>query len=162
MIALTLVLSFLLEIIFSNIVSSTGIFVPLFFIVSLVIVYPYFKSKLYFIITCLICGIVYDLGFFNTTFINTICFTLSGLFIMNLHSYINYNLVSTLIVNTIILIINRILSYLFLCLIAYNKFHILTLFRGIYSSLLINIIYGVILFITLEFISRKFNVKKNE
>lgn len=162
MIPIVIVLSFLLEIIFSNIVSSTSLFIPLFFIVSLVFIYPYFKSKLYFIIVCAICGLIYDLGFLNTAFINTLCFTFIGLMIMFIHSYMNYNLVSTNIVNVIIIIFYRLVTYLLLCLTAYTNFHMLTLFRGIYSSLIINIIYGIGLYLVLELISKKFNIKKNE
>ena len=162
MIPIVIVLSFFLEIVFSNIVSLSSLFIPLFLIVSLVLMYPYFKSKMYFIIVCAICGLIYDLGFVNTAFINTLCFTFVGLMIMFLHSYINYNLVSTNIVNVIIIIFYRVISYLLLCLTAYTSFHITTLLRGIYTSLIINIIYGIILYLLLELISKKFNIKKNE
>ena len=162
MISVVLITSFLLEVIFSNIVRLNSLFIPLFFIASLVIMYPYFKSKLNYLIVCLLCGLLYDLGFMNTAFINTLCFTFTGLIIMLLHSYMNYNLVSTNIVNLLAIIFYRLITYLLLCLVAYNNFHILTLLKGIYSSLLINIMYGVILYLVLEIITIKFNIKKNE
>ena len=162
MIPIVIVLSFLLEIMFSNIVTFSSLFIPLFLIVSLVLMYPYFKSKLYFIIVCAICGLIYDLGFLNTAFINTLCFTATGLMIMLIHSYMNYNLVSTNIVNIIIIVFYRIISYLLLCLTAYTNFHITTLFRGIYSSLIINIMYGIIVYLLLNLICKRFNIKKNE
>ena len=162
MIPTVIVLSFFLEIMFSNIVTFSSLFIPLFLIVSLVLMYPYFKSKLYFIIACAICGLIYDLGFLNTAFINTLCFTATGLMIMLIHSYMNYNLVSTNIVNIIIIVFYRIISYLLLCLTAYTNFHITTLFRGIYSSLIINIMYGIIVYLLLNLICKRFNIKKNE
>ena len=162
MIPIVIVLSFFLEIMFSNIVTFSSLFIPLFLIVSLVLMYPYFKSKLYFIIVCAICGLIYDLGFLNTAFINTLCFTTTGLMIMLIHSYMNYNLVSTNIVNIIIIVFYRIISYLLLCLTAYTNFHITTLFRGIYSSLIINIIYGITVYLLLNLICKRFNIKKNE
>ena len=162
MISLFIVLSFLLEIVFSNLVSFSSIFVPLFLIVSLVLMYPYFKSKLHFIIICSICGLIYDLGFVNTVFVNTLCFTFTGLIIMLIHSYMNYNLVSTSIVNVITIVFYRISSYLLLCLTGYFNFKINLLFKGIYSSLLLNIIYGIILYLLLELLCRRFNIKKNE
>lgn len=162
MIPIVIVLSFFLEIMFSNIVTFSSLFIPLFLIVSLVLMYPYFKSKLYFIIVCAICGLIYDLGFLNTAFINTLCFTATGLMIMLIHSYMNYNLVSTNIVNIIIIVFYRIISYLLLCLTAYTNFHITTLFRGIYSSLIINIIYGITVYLLLNLICKRFNIKKNE
>lgn len=162
MIPIVIVLSFFLEIMFSNIVTFSSLFIPLFLIVSLVLMYPYFKSKLYFIIVCAICGLIYDLGFLNTAFINTLCFTATGLMIMLIHSYMNYNLVSTNIVNIIIIVFYRIISYLLLCLTAYTNFHITTLFRGIYSSLIINIMYGIIVYLLLNLICKRFNIKKNE
>ena len=162
MIPIVIVLSFFFEIMFSNIVTFSSLFIPLFLIVSLVLMYPYFKSKLYFIIVCAICGLIYDLGFLNTAFINTLCFTATGLMIMLIHSYMNYNLVSTNIVNIIIIVFYRIISYLLLCLTAYTNFHITTLFRGIYSSLIINIIYGITVYLLLNLICKRFNIKKNE
>lgn len=162
MIPIVIVLSFFFEIMFSNIVTFSSLFIPLFLIVSLVLMYPYFKSKLYFIIVCAICGLIYDLGFLNTAFINTLCFTATGLMIMLIHSYMNYNLVSTNIVNIIIIVFYRIISYLLLCLTAYTNFHITTLFRGIYSSLIINIMYGIIVYLLLNLICKRFNIKKNE
>ena len=162
MIPIVLILSFFLEIIFSNIIPFTSLLVPLFLVVSIVIVYPYSKSKLYFVIICFICGLIYDLGFFNTVFVNTLCFTAIGLLIIFLHTYINYNLVSTSIVTVIIIVLYRLISYLLLCLTAYTNFYVDTLFRGIYSSLIINVIYGISIYLLLEFISRRFNIKKNE
>ncbi len=162
MIPIVLIISFLLEIIFSNIVFLTSLFIPLFLIVSLVIIYPYSKSKVSFVIICSICGLIYDLGFLNTAFVNTLCFTVLGLLIIFLHTYINYNLVSTNIVIIIIISLYRIISYLLLCLTAYISFNVNTLFIGIYSSLIINIIYGVSIYLILEFISIRFNIKKNE
>lgn len=162
MIPVVVILSFLLEILFSNLVSSSGLFIPLFFLVTLVIIYPYFKSKSNYIIICLICGLLYDLGFLNTAFVNTLCFTFTGLFIMFLHSYINYNIVSTSIVNIISIVFYRIINYLLLCLVAYTNFNILISVKGIYSSLIVNILYGIILYLLLEFISKRFNIKKSE
>ena len=162
MIAIVIVLSFFLEIMFSNIATFSSLFVPLFLIVSLVLMYPYFKTKMYFIIVCAVCGLIYDLGFLNTAFINTLCFTTMGLMIILVHSYMNYNLVSTNIVNVIIIVFYRIISYLLLCLTAYTNFHIHTLFKGVYSSLIVNVIYGIILYILLDLICKRFNIKKNE
>ena len=162
MIPLVILLSFMLEILFSNIVSANSLFIPLFFIVSLIITYPYFKSKISFIIIFTICGLIYDLGFVNTVFINTICFTAVGFLTLFLHSYMNYNLVSTSIVTLLIIVFYRIINYLLLCLTAYTNFHFLSLFKGIYSSLIVNIIFGVIIYLLLETLSKKFNIKKNE
>lgn len=114
MIYLVLIFSFLLEGAFSNLVPRDSLFTPLFFLISLTVLYPYFNNKRFnFIVCCLICGLLYDLIFTDSVFINTLSFSLIGCLIMYVYSYINYNLFSTSILNLIIIIIYRIISYFY-------------------------------------------------
>ena len=93
MIYLLLIISLILEASFSNLISNSSILVPLFFLTSLTIVYPYFKNNNQnFVITCIICGLIYDIIFYNTCFINTITFGLCSAIIIFLYDYINYNI----------------------------------------------------------------------
>ena len=64
MIWVILIVSFLLESTFTNIVSINSCLIPLFSLTSLVLIYPYMKKKKEnYIIICLILGLFYDIVF---------------------------------------------------------------------------------------------------
>ena len=160
MIYLLLIFSFLLESSFSNLIPKSSFFIPLFFLTSLTLLYPYFKgSKSNFIITCFICGLLYDIILTNSLFINTISFLFISIFIILGYNYLNYSIFSSNILNVIVIIIYRLISYFFLCIISYIEFNELELLTSISSSLISNIIYGIILFIITKIISKIFNVR---
>lgn len=158
---LVLVISLLLEAIFSNIVSLNSLFIPLFLITSLVIIYPYFcKKNINFFLVCLISGFLYDLIFADSLFINTLSFSFAGIIIILGYSYVNYSIYSSNILNTIVIILYRIISYLLLCIIGYTTFNENILLSGISSSLILNIIYGLILYLVIDMISKIFVIKR--
>lgn len=161
MIPVILIFSFLFESSFSNIINTNSFFIPLFLITSLTILYPYFKNKkTNFIIVCLICGLFYDVIFLDSVFINTLSFGLIGLLIMFGYNYINYNIYNANIINIIIIIFYRFVGYLLLCIVDYVSFNENVLMEGIYNSLLINIIYGIILYLIVDLIAKIFNLKR--
>lgn len=164
MIYIILMLSYLLEASFSNIVSKESIFVPLFLLTSLTILYPYFKNigKFNFIITSVICGFIYDISFTNSIFINTLSFGFASGFIILIYNYINYNICSSNFLNIVVLIFYRIISYILLCIIDFVKFNEMSLLKGIYSSLIFNVIYGIIIFIIVDLLAKIFNIKRVE
>lgn len=156
-----IIFSFLFESVFSNIVNINSIFIPLFLITTLVILYPYFKNKkINFIVVCIISGLLYDISFADSIFVNTISFCIIGLFIILAYDYISYNICSSNFLNVIILILYRFISYVFLCLVHYISFNETNLIKGIYSSIIINIIYGIIIFIIVDLVAKIFNIKR--
>lgn len=156
MIYIYLVLSFLLEAIVTNIFSLNSLFIPLFTLTSLVIIYPYFNNKIFsFIITSIILGLLYDITFSSSIFINTIVFGVSSALIILLYNYVNFSIYSSVLFNTIIIIFYRLISYLILCVIEYLNFNQFLLFKGIYSSLIINILYGLISYFMLYCVLKK-------
>ena len=66
------------------------------------------------------------------------------------------------IINVIILISYRIISYIILLSINYIPFNAKILFAGIYNALLINIIYGIILHIIVDLLAKILNKKRVE
>ena len=129
-----LFISLILETIVSNVVGINSIFIPLFFIMSLILIYP----KEDYLIICFICGLIYDICFYNSLFINTISFILIGLLIPNLKKYNIY------LKSIIVIIFYRFISYFMLVLIGYTKFSINLLFKSIYSSIILNIIFIIL------------------
>ena len=158
-----IIFSFLFESAFSNLVNMNGILLPLFLLTSLVILYPYFNNKkVTFIITCLVCGLIYDISFADSIFINTISFSICSIITVLGYNYINYNIFNSNFLNILIITLYRIISYLLLCIVDYIKFNEATLIKGIYNSLIINLIYGIVLYFIAEKSSKIFKIKKIE
>lgn len=163
MICFILIFSFLLEAAFTNIVSGNSFLIPLFTITSLVLIYPYFKNKnINYIIVCLILGLFYDIAFADSIFVNVISFGLLGGIIILCYNYVKYNIYTANIINVILLISYRIISYIILLSINYISFNNKIFFSGIYKSLLINIIYGILLYIIIELLAKILNKKRIE
>lgn len=138
-----LFLSLLLEGVISNVVGINSIFIPLFLLVSLVLIYP----KKNYLIICFICGLIYDVCFYNSLFINTISFIFIGLLLDKLTKYNIY------IRCIIVIMFYRFITYFMLVLIGYSKLNILLLFKSIYSSIILNIIFII-------FVKLCYNIKR--
>ena len=161
MVYILVIISFLLESAITNIVSIDSIFIPLFKLTSLVILYPYFKNKTNFIIACLICGFIYDVSFSDSVFINTISFGISGFLTVLAYNYFKHTIYSSNFINIFIIVLYRIISYVLLVIVDYMNFKWFILIKGIYSSIIINIIYGIFIYLISNFLSKMFNIKKN-
>ena len=160
MIVFILIFSFLFESAFSNLVHINSFLTPLFTLTTLVLIYPYFNNKkMNYIIVCFLMGLFYDISFCDSIFVNTISFGILGSLIMLCYNYVKYNIYTSNIINVIILITYRILSYIIVLSVNYVSFNNRVFFRGIYNSLLINIVYGILLYFTLELLAKIFNKK---
>ena len=163
MIYIILIFSFLFDAMFSNIVSINSFLIPLFLLTSLSILYPYFKNKyMTFFLVSIICGFFYDITLTNTPFINTITFGICSILIIIVYNYINYNIINSNLINIIIIIFYRIISYLFICIVDFVKFNEVILMKGIYNSIIINVIYGIVIYIIIDLISKIFRIKRIE
>lgn len=161
MVWLILIFSFLFEAAFSNLISLYNLFTPLFSLTAIVILYPYMsKNKISFILICMILGVLYDISFTGSSFVNTISFAIAGYILSSCYNYVKYNIYTANIINIIILISYRIINYIILLSINYINFNNRDFFSGIYNSLLINIIYCFILFFIVDLISKIFNKKR--
>lgn len=163
MISIILIFSFLFEAVFTNLVNINSLFIPLFVITSLVLIYPYFKNKNFnYIITCLILGLFYDIAFSDSVFVNTVSFGIIGSIIILCYDYVKYNIYTSNIINIIILISYRIITYIILLSVNYISFNSKIFFSGIYKSLLINILYGIIMYIIIDLVANLLNKKRVE
>ena len=158
---IVIIFSFIFEAIMTNIVSINSLLIPLFTLVSLSLVYPYFKrNDNNFIIACGITGLFYDMIYTNTLFISTISFILISLIIILNYKMFKYNIFLVNIFNIFLLVIYRIISYLILVIIGYSSFKFNILLEGIYSSLIINILYGIVMYIIIDKISYLLDIKR--
>ena len=139
--------SFLLEGILSNFINGISYLNPLFTIISLIIIYPFLynkKNNYYKII--FITGIIYDIVYTNTLFFNALIFMLIGFLIIQTNRLLSKNIINIFLISILIIIFYRIATYTLLVLIGYIKNDIYNLFNSIHSSIVINILYGMILF----------------
>ena len=162
MVSVVTVLSFLLEGIVSNIVGITSTWlVPLFSIVSLIIIYPYFNhEEENFLKVCFAVGLFYDLVYTDTLVINACIFTLIGFFIRWLSSWMSNHAISVLFITFLTIFVYRILMYLILIVVGFLPFDLNTLVTSITSSLLLNLIYAEVLYLITDFMSKKYRIRK--
>lgn len=163
MIVFISILSFLLDGILSRYILQTTLFLPLFTIVSLVIIYPYFNNNnlKYFRYVAII-GLLYDITYLNTLFFNFFIFVMIG-FIIGLFNYLlSNNLYTSTIITVIAIILYRVINYLFVVIFKNQPFDFMNLLESIYSSLLLNIIYCIIIYITTELYSKKHKILRSK
>ncbi|MDD2181024.1 MAG: rod shape-determining protein MreD [Bacilli bacterium] len=161
MIIFIIILSLLLENIMSNLIPMGTFFNPLFSIVALVIIYPYFNNDdLRFIKFCAVIGLIYDIIFTNTLFLNMIVFIVVGLTIKLINIILSNNFINVMVISFISIVIYLILTYLILVIIGYKTFDFNYLFSTISKSLLSNIIYSFVIYIITDKISKKHKILK--
>lgn len=156
------IFSFFFESIYSNFIAiDTPLLAPLFSIISLVIIFPYFNNNDFkYLKYCAIIGLCYDMVFTNTLIFNMIVFLSVGVIIKLVNIFISNNPLNVTLISLIAIVFYRVITYLVLVIINYISFNQDILFKGVYSSLLINIIYGVFIYLVTDFFSRKYKVSK--
>ena len=134
-----IIVSFFLEGVFNNLFSNS-LLMPLFSILSLAIIYPYFKDKSFLLIGSLL-GFIYDIMNTNFYILNPFIFTLISFFIKYYFSKFEYKFISFTILEILIIFI-----YQFLLLIMFHitRYNILSLNEFIFilnHFYIINIFY---------------------
>lgn len=158
MIVFVSVLSVILDIIISKYVSNNSLFIPLFTIISLIIIYPYFHKPYKYFKYCAIIGILYDIAYTNTLFYNFFIFILLG-FIISFFYYLFSNTLNITILISIITIVSyRIINLLFFIIFKKIDFNFDIFLKSIYSSLIINIIYCILGYILTKKYSKKHHI----
>lgn len=162
MIVLISMISFFLDGILSRYILPNSLFLPLFTIVSLVIIYPYFNNDnfRYFKFIAII-GLLYDIAYFNTLFYNFFIFIALG-FIIGLINYLLSNNIYTNILMTVVSITAyRIITFL-ITIIFKTSYPLSELLQSIYSSLILNIIYCLIIYVITEIYSKKNKILRSK
>lgn len=154
--------SFFLESICSNYISiNSSLFIPLFSIISLVIIYPYFNNKdLQFLQCCVGVGLAYDLIFTNTLIFNMVIFLGIGVIIKLINFFISNNPLNITLISALSIVFYRLITYIVLCIVGYLNFNFQVLYKSIYSSLLLNVIYAFFVYLLTDYFSRKYKIQK--
>ena len=143
MIYLILILSFWLDHVFLNFISNNSILFPLFTLMSIIIVYSFFKRHKYsnYLIMCAGLGVLYDVVYSNTLFLNLGLFMLMGILVKLFFKSFAFNLINCVVVGFSLICFYRLLSYMMLVLSGYLHWSFSLLLKGIFSSLIANIYY---------------------
>lgn len=156
-----LIVSLLLDGILSNylpfLVNDLSLFTPLLTLVSIFLIYPFFKKKetLYFVIVFFL-GMIYDLFYTNLLFFNAVLFLCLALITMYIYKNLEVNALKLLIY--LIIIITSYESLTGLILFIYNIVPV-TIPKVLYKithSLILNIIYGELLYWIIKVLPKKY------
>lgn len=140
---------------------SHNIVVPMFTLVSLIIIYPYFNGDIFkYSKVCLLFGLIYDILFTNTLGLNITLFFIISYIIVFLDDNLSNSLVSIFIKMIIVIAVFDLLTYLVLMLLNYMNYEFMTLLYKFLKSLFTNSIYITILYFTTNAISKKYRIRK--
>ena len=144
-------LSFFLEGALSNIFYSNTLFLNLFTILSLYIIYPFFKEnkKNYYILATVL-GFLYDITYMKAFGINLFLFPIFSILISMICDNFEESFFSNIVTCILIVTVYRFITYLIFIIFNYELFSFAKLLMSIYSSIILNIIYVVFFYFLLQ------------
>ncbi len=159
------IISLLLDLFLSTILpivnTSNNFFIPMFTIVSLVLMYPYFNHKQNnYIRYAIIIGFIYDILITNTLLVNATIFACLAAFIRFLDSGLSNNLLSIIIKSLLVIFVYDVVMYLILSLIGYINFNIFDILFKLLKSISLNLIYIIVCYSITNRIAKRLKIKK--
>lgn len=134
---------------------TISIFKTIYTIISLIVIYNYFKNKNKYIIILILFGILFDIVYTNTFILNIIIFLVIYM-IINYLDYLMPNNIFTINIKSVISIITYyILTYLIMLLSNYSIYPFNLLLKIITHSILMTVIYTTISYLILKRINIK-------
>lgn len=129
---------------------------PMFSIVilSILFVRNYNNISFYYKM-CLFSGFIYDLLYTNTFPLNTLIFLLLGFVISKLYLIFKNNLLSGVVINIIVLLIYRVITFLVLSITGYLPFSFILLIDNLLSIVLTNTVFFVFVYRVFKDYKRK-------
>ncbi|MDD2434996.1 MAG: rod shape-determining protein MreD [Bacilli bacterium] len=161
LVTLTVIISFLLDSIISYLIPTNSLLLPLCSLISLIIIYPFFhKETNNYLIWSFGLGLLYDIVYTDTIFLNAVLFLMIAYMIKMIYQYLSNNVLNVTIISFIVVVLYRSMVYLLLISVGYLNNDFNTLVTSIYSSLLLNIVYGIILYLITNYLSYKYKIDK--
>lgn len=157
-----IVISLFLDGILSNFlpytVGNLSLFTPLFTVMSLFLVYPFFKKreKSKYIILIMITGLIYDLLYTNLLFFHFVLFFILGGLVMLLYKYFDTNYGMLLVDAVILVFFYQAFSSIFLVLFQVVPIPFSDFLYLVEHTLLINIIYLEVGFFIIRMLPKKY------
>ena len=153
--------SLILEIILNNFLpyinGNLSLFTPMFSIVSLFFIYSFFKKeKIKYFVFSFIFGFIYDLFFTNLLFFNGILFLAIAFLITVLYENLEINFLNIILDIIIIIIVYELLTVFIVLIFNLVPITPLQVLYKISHSLIMNIIYGEILYFIIKHLPKKY------
>lgn len=138
-------------------INDLSLFTPLLTLVTIFIIYPYFrkKEKKYFIML-LIIGLLYDLLYTNLIFFNAIMFLGIGYISKIIYKNYEINYFNLILYTVLLVVIYESVTALIFFIFNLVPITIPKVVYKITHSLLLNIIYAEIIYIILKLIPKKY------
>lgn len=156
-ITLSLIIDGILSNIFPYTVNNLSLFTPLLTLISIYLIYPFYKKKeKKYMITLFLTGIIYDLLYTNLIFYNAITFTIIGIISKYIYKHYEINYLNIIIQIILIVTIYESLNALIIILFNLVPMSISRLFYKITHSLLLNIIYSELLLLIINILPNKY------
>lgn len=137
-----------------------SIFSTIYSIVSLVIIYDYFKNDRKYLYIIFILGLLFDIVYTNTFMLNIIIFIVIYLILEKLDYLIPTNLLTINLKSLISIFVYHIMTYLILLMVHYNNYTLSLLWTILTRSIIMTIIYTSISYLIIKKIAEKKNLKK--
>ena len=156
-----IIISFILDGVLTNFlpygVENISLFTPLLTIVALVVIYNFFyhEEKKYYILSFIV-GILYDLFYTNLLFLDGLLFLLIAFVITKIYKLVGFNYM-WIALDILISIIIYECSFA-LVIVIFNLIP-MTIYRLLYKighSIILNIIYGEILYFIIQLLPKKY------
>ena len=156
-----LIISFILDGVLTNFlpfgVENISLFTPLLTIVALVVIYNflYHKEKNYYILSFVI-GILYDLFYTNLLFLDGLLFLLIAFVITKIYKVVGFNYMWIALDILISIIIYECSFALVIVIFNLVPMSIYRLLYKISHSIILNIIYGELLYFIIQLLPKKY------
>lgn len=158
-ITIYLIFSFLLDSISTNYLNyelaNLSYFKTIYTIISLIIVYGYYRNKTKYFITLIIISFLFDIRYTNTFILNPVIFLIIYLINIFLDNHLSNNLITCNIKTIISIVAYHLLTYIILILANYNSYSLKLLLLIIIHSIPMTIIYTTISYLIIKQISPK-------
>lgn len=137
-------------------VNDLSLFTPLLTLISIFIIYPFYRKeeRKYFIMLFII-GLIYDVLYTNLLFFNAVLFVGIGLLTKFIYKTFEINYLKILIYIPIIIVVYESSTALILLLFNIVPITFYRVFYKISHSLLLNIIYGEVLYLIIKILPKK-------
>lgn len=158
-----LIISFLLDGLMSNYITNNIINISLFStvytVIALVIIYKFFSNDKKYLTLISIFGLLFDIVYTNSLFLNSFTFFIIGIVIIFLTNKFASNIINNIVLSLISVFLYYIITSIILFLINYNNFNTYLIFKILYSSIIMTTIYSFISLIIIDILDKKISFK---
>ena len=154
-----MIVSLILDGILSNFIpyNNLSLFTPLLTVVSIFLIYPFYKKKeANYFITIAALGIIYDLFYTNLLFFNAAMFLIIGYVTQLIYKNLEISIIKLIIYLIVIIIIYELSTSAIIFIFNLVPITMTKVIYKITHSLLLNLIYGELVYIVLKLIPKKY------